>query len=63
MRSYLRLKGIRPIHARAHHTERLGKLERPHRTMKEEANLHVRESPWQLERAIDRFYRFYDYER
>ena len=31
--------------------------------MKEEANLHVRESPWQLERAIDRFYRFYDYER
>jgi hypothetical protein len=35
VRSYLRLKGIRPIHAGAQHTQRLGTLERLHRTMKE----------------------------
>jgi transposase InsO family protein len=33
---YLRLKGIRPVHARAHHPQTLGKMERLHRTMKEE---------------------------
>jgi transposase InsO family protein len=60
---YLRLKGIRPVHARAHHPQTLGKLERLHRTMEEQVNLHVYDSPWQLRRAIDRFYRFYNYER
>ena len=31
--------------------------------MKEEVNLHVAPSPYELERAIERFYRFYNYER
>jgi len=31
--------------------------------MMEEADLHARESPWQMQRAIDRFYRFYNYQR
>ena len=39
------------------------KLERLHRTMKQAVNLHVYYSPWQLSRAIDRFYRFYNYQR
>lgn len=62
-RGYLSLKQIRPIYARAHHPQTLGKLERLHRTMKEVVNLDVYESPWQLSRAIDLFYRFYNYER
>lgn len=31
--------------------------------MKEEVNLDVPKSPWHLSRAIQRFYRFYNYER
>jgi hypothetical protein len=30
---------------------------------KEEVNLDLYESPWRLSRAIDHFYRFYNYER
>lgn len=62
-RSYLRLMGIHPIQARAHHPQTLGKLERLHRTMKEEVNLHVYDSPWELARAIESFYRFYNWQR
>jgi transposase InsO family protein len=62
-RGYLSMRGIRPIYSRAHHPQTLGKLERLHRTMKESVNLHVYDSPWQLSRAIDRFYRFYNHQR
>jgi putative transposase len=62
-RSYLSLRNIRPIYARAHHPQTVGKLDRLHRTLKEVVNLQVYESPWELERAIDKFYRFYNYER
>jgi transposase InsO family protein len=62
-RLYLAMKGIRPIYSRAHHPQTLGKLERLHRTMKETVNLHVYDSPEELSRQIDRFYRFYNYER
>ena len=62
-RGYLSLMQIRPIYCRAHHPQTLGKLERLHRTMKEAVNLEVPESPWTLSRTIDRFYRFYNYER
>lgn len=60
---YLSLFNIRPVHARARHPQTVGKLERLHRSMKEVVNLHVYESPWDLERAIDKFYRWYNYER
>lgn len=62
-RHYLGLMNIHPIHARAHHPETVGKLERLHRTMKETVNLHVYDSPEELSRAIDEFYCFYNYER
>ena len=62
-RAYLASKNIRPIHARPRHPQTVGKLERLHRTMKETVNLHVYEHPWELEEAISRFYRFYNYER
>jgi transposase InsO family protein len=62
-KSFLYVENIRPIHARAHHPQTVGKLERLHRTMKERVNLNVYDSPWQLKRAINRFYRFYNYKR
>jgi len=62
-RHYLGLMNISPVHARAHHPETVGKLERLHRTMKEVVNLHVYDTPEELSRAIDGFYRFYNYER
>jgi len=62
-RTYLGMANIRPIHARAHHPQTLGKLERLHRTMKEVVNLDVYESPEDLSRAIDEFYRYYNHER
>ncbi len=62
-RAYLYRENIRPIYARSHNPQTVGKLERLHRTMKEHVNVHVYPHPWELERAIDRFYRFYNYER
>ena len=62
-KGFLGLRNIRPIHARVRHPQTVGKLERLHRTMKEVVNLHVYDSPWDLARAIDSFYRFYNYER
>jgi transposase InsO family protein len=62
-KTYLTTEDIRSIFARSHHPQTLGKLERLHRTMKECVNLHVYDNPWQTARAIDRFYRYYNYER
>jgi len=62
-KNYLGLVNIRPIHARARHPQTVGKLERLHRTMKEMVNVHVYDNPWDLSRAIDEFYRYYNYER
>jgi len=62
-KSYLHFRNIRPIYARSHHPQTVGKLERLHRTMKETVNLHVYESPEELQRAIDQFYYFYNYDR
>jgi len=62
-KDYLSVVNIRPIHARSHHPQTVGKLERLHRTMKERVNLHVYDDPWKLSDAIDRFYHFYNYER
>jgi putative transposase len=62
-KAYLYVQNIRPIHARSHHPQTVGKLERLHRTMKEHVNVHVYPNPWELQRAIDQFYRFYNYER
>jgi transposase InsO family protein len=61
--TYLGMANIRPIRARAHHPQTLGKLERLHRTMKEVVNLHVYETPEDLSRAIDEFYHYYNYVR
>jgi len=60
---YLATENIRPIYARSHHPQTVGKLERLHRTMKEYVNLHVPDNPWQLSGSIDEFYRYYNYER
>lgn len=62
-RDYLSTEDIRSIFARSHHPQTLGKLERLHRTMKECVNLHVYDNPWQVARAIDGFYCYYNHER
>ena len=62
-KAYLSAANIHPIHARSHHPQTVGKLERLHRTMKETVNLHVYGNPWKLREAIDQFYHFYNYER
>jgi len=62
-RDYLATENIRPIYARSHHPQTVGKLERLHRTMKEYVNLHVPDNPWQLSHSIDEFYHYYNYER
>jgi putative transposase len=60
---FLRHFGIRPINARSHHPQTVGKMERLNRTLKEDVNLKAYDFPWDLEAAISKFYRFYNYER
>ena len=56
-------EAIGPIFARSYHPRTLGELERLRRTMMEHVDRHVHDSHWQVTRAIDRFYRYYNYER
>jgi len=63
MEEYLRFHGLKHIRARAHHPQTNGKIERWHRTAKDEVTLIVHTSPDQLREAIGRFVNYYNSQR
>jgi len=63
MRDYLGFHGLKHLRAKAHHPQTIGKVERWHRTMKDEVELVVYTSPDQLREAISRFVDYYNRER
>ena len=63
MEAYLRGHELRYIRARSHHPRTTGKIERMHRTMKDEVTLIVHTSPDKLRAAIARFVAYYNSER
>jgi putative transposase len=60
---YLWLLGIRHIIASPYHPQTNGKLERYHRTLKEQVKLVVHETPSVLERAVAAFVDYYNHRR
>jgi len=60
---YLRLVGIRHIIASPYHPQTNGKMERYHRTVKEEIGQLPYEMPSALEQAISSFVEYYNYWR
>jgi len=63
MAEYLRWHQLRHLHARAHHPQTIGKIERWHRTLKDEVTLVVHLSPEQLRQAIAEFVDYYNRDR
>jgi putative transposase len=63
MQGYLKALGLRHVRARSHHPQTTGKIERMHRTVKEEVELVVRLSPGELAGAIARFVDYYNSQR
>ena len=60
---YLRLMGIQHIVASPYHPQTNGKIERYHRTLKEQVKLVVYETPVALEQAVAAFVDHYNYRR
>jgi hypothetical protein len=63
MADFLRMHGLRPLRAAAHHLQTIGKIERLHQTLKDEVTLVVEVSPGQLQTAIARFVECHNRER
>ena len=63
MQEYLRTIGLKHLRARPHHPQTNGKIERMHRTLKEDVTLIVYTSPDLLREAIGRFVASYNAER
>jgi transposase InsO family protein len=60
---YLRLVGVRHIVASPYHPQTNGKIERYHRSIKNELSLVLYEMPSELEKAITAFIEYYNYRR
>jgi putative transposase len=63
MEDYLRIIGLKHLRGRVHHPQTTGKIERMHRTIKDDVTLVVETSPEQLIAAISRFVSYYNAER
>jgi putative transposase len=63
MEQYLRTIGLRHLRTRAHHPQTNGKIERMHRTLKDDVTLVVRMSPDELRAAIAQFVAYYNSQR
>ena len=61
--AYLRLVGIRHITASPFHPQTNGKIERYHRSLKEEINQLPYDLPSELKSAIETFIEYYNYRR
>jgi putative transposase len=63
LKEYLEARGIAQTHGAPYHPMTQGKIERYHRSMKNEINLQKYHMPWELEREISRFVDYYNNER
>ena len=63
LKEYLQTKGMTQTHGAPYHPMTQGKIERYHRSMKNEINLQKYYLPWELEQEIARFIEYYNNER
>lgn len=63
LREYLEGQGMAQSHGAPYHPMTQGKIERYHRSMKNEINLQKYYLPWELEQEIGRFIEYYNNER
>ena len=63
LRKYLTSKGMTQTHGAPYHPMTQGKIERYHRSMKNEINLQKYYMPWELEQEIERFIDYYNNRR
>jgi putative transposase len=63
LKKYLTSKGMTQTHGAPYHPMTQGKIERYHRSMKNEINLQKYYMPWELEQEIERFIYYYNNKR
>jgi putative transposase len=63
LKKYLTSKGMIQTHGAPYHPMTQGKIERYHRSMKNEINLQKYYMPWELEQEIERFIDYYNNKR
>lgn len=63
LKKYLTSKGMTQKHGAPYHPMTQGKIERYHRSMKNEINLQKYYMPWELEQEIERFIDYYNNKR